>query len=138
MKLTWDDFDDGAFEIAKHYQNKGIKKIVGIQRGGLPLAVKLSNMMSIPMEVLNYQTRDGVSDIKGALEFIKTLGNLNEVLFVDDICDTGRTISELKQLSKALRFATLITRDHSLVEFSPKLKNIPGGWITFPWERNLN
>ena len=134
MKLTWEDFDDGAFEIAKYYRSKGIKKIVGIQRGGLPLAVKLSNTMRLPMEVLNYQTRDGIPDINGAFEFIKTLGNLNEVLFVDDICDSGRTIGELRQLSKALRFSTLITRDSSLVEFTPQHRGFDGDWVTFPWE----
>ena len=134
MKLTWEDFDKGAFEIAKYYQDKGIKKIVGIKRGGLPLAVKLSNTMNIPMEVLNYQTRDGVPDIKGALKFIKTLGNLKEVLFVDDICDSGRTIIELKYLSKALRFTTLVARRNELIEFSPKILNTNGDWIIFPWE----
>tara|TARA_R110002020_G_scaffold240680_1_gene453736 strand:- start:162 stop:572 length:411 start_codon:yes stop_codon:yes gene_type:complete len=136
MKITWRDFNEASYDIAYRYQGKGITRLVGIQRGGLPLAVKLSNLMDIPMEVLNYQTRDGVTDIGYMDDQILTFGDLSTTLFVDDICDSGRTIKDIKCLYPEARFIVLCSRHMDLIEYSPIM--IPEGddfWIDFPWEK---
>tara|TARA_R110002020_G_scaffold131033_2_gene293015 strand:- start:94 stop:504 length:411 start_codon:yes stop_codon:yes gene_type:complete len=136
MKIKWKDFDEAAHEIQYHYRDKGITRLVGIQRGGLPLAVKLSNLMDIPMEVLNYQTRDGDTDIGSMDDQVLAFGDLSTTLFVDDICDSGRTIKDIKCLYPAARFIVLCSRRMDLIEYSPIM--IPEGddsWVDFCWEK---
>jgi len=136
MKITWKDFDEAAHEIAWRFQHSNLIKIVGLQRGGLPLAVKLSNLLDVPMEVLDYQTRDGSSDLGLVDDQILKMGNLEHVLFVDDICDSGKTISDIKALYSNARFVTLCERNTGLTEFSPiRIEEMDDGWIEFPWEK---
>ena len=52
QKMSWDSFDMLSDQIIENYRDVGIKKIVGLTRGGLPLAVKISNVLGIPMETL--------------------------------------------------------------------------------------
>jgi len=134
MKITWDEFDNASGSIAWHYQGLGITKIVGLQRGGLPLSVKLSNEMGIPMGVLNYQTRDGLANTEDMRSQILEFGDLSNVLFVDDICDSGRTIKDIQHLYPNARFAVLTSRRRDLVEFCPiEIPEGMDGWVTFPW-----
>ena len=134
LRMSWGDFNEAVEEIAEEYRGQLITKIVGISRGGLPLAVKLSNLLDIPMTVLEWQTRDGsVQDRNKLAELVG--GDLSTTLFVDDICDSGETIKQIQELSGGnTRWSTLINKKENIVEFSPN--NFIGGdeWIVFPWE----
>ena len=133
--LTWNDFDLYADMIAQYFQGD-IKTIVGITRGGLPLAVTLSNRMGIPMKTLHWQTRDGFTRSQTQLEEIKLNYNMETTLFVDDICDSDKTIQEIKEIAPKSRWATLMTKQPDLVEYSPEYTESEA-WIIFPWEQLL-
>ena len=140
MKITWKDFDEASYEIAFYYTDqlvsRKITRLVGLQRGGLPLAVKLSNLMDIPMEVLNYQTRDGETSVEDLHHQLLKLGDLSEILFVDDICDSGKTISIIKLWNPEIKFTTLCSRRSDLIDYSPiMIPESEDGWINFPWEK---
>ena len=64
--------------------------IVGLTRGGLVPAVMLSHALNIRMMPLHWATRDFVG--YDSLEILRPFRN---VLIVDDICDTGRSINTL-------------------------------------------
>ena len=123
MNISWNDFEYGAQVITNFYTGTGKKVIVGLSRGGLPLAVKLSNVMGIPMIPLVWQTRDGKTKDVDTLKNIGSNYSMNEVLFVDDICDSGLTIEQIRK----------VYPESDLVEFSPMIET-SDIWIAFPWE----
>jgi hypoxanthine phosphoribosyltransferase len=94
--------------------------------------------MDIPMEVLNYQTRDGKPDVVGMSMRILEFEDLSTTLFVDDMCDSGKTITDIQELYPDARFAVLCTRRKDIIEYSPiELDEADESWIDFPWEKNL-
>lgn len=131
--MTWFDFNSYVEEIVNFYKNKGIKKIVGIARGGLPLAVTLSHKLEVPMETLVWQTRDGKNyDTDKLLKLMNM--DMKSTLFVDDICDSGVTIEMIKKHIPESRWCVLIAKRWNLVEFAP-IQASDDRWITFPWEK---
>ena len=117
--------------------------IVGITRGGLVPAVKLSHYLDIPMYALN-KDEYNLWLPEDALEG-------KNILIMDDINDTGTTIRKLKEeWSESqgdwdkifhvgnVKFATLIDNEGSdqNIDYSGytinKLENPE--WCVFPWE----
>ena len=118
-------------DIVGEYENTGITQIVGLSRGGLPLAVALSNWLSIPMVPIVWQTRDG------STQDVETLSNLEGVettLFVDDICDSGLTIEQIRAVYPDSIWCTLVNKKPGFVDYSP-LEVEGEEWVTFPWEK---
>ena len=119
MRISWDEFDTYCMKLSQQIRQSGkkLKYIVGVERGGLCLAVTLSHKLC-----LQY------CDIETAAFFPP-----EEVLVVDDINDTGNTLSGLVQ--KGYSTAVLLTRYSS-----PLLTTFSGGmvmddaWVIFPWE----
>ena len=115
---TWQDVNNAAIKIAMQMYKDNWRPdyIVGITRGGLPLATILSHMLDVRMETLNVKLRDGKpgemcesnlwmsedafgyndpeeTGITGARWDIKLRKN---ILVVDDINDTGATFDWIK------------------------------------------
>tara|TARA_R110000744_G_scaffold240127_3_gene357581 strand:+ start:172 stop:585 length:414 start_codon:yes stop_codon:yes gene_type:complete len=131
--IKWELFDMMISDIADEYSDKNIKRIVGLSRGGLPMGVALSNKMGVPFIPLEWQTRDGkVKDVNKLL-MIKGVYDSAEVLFVDDICDSGLTINQIKEYVPNSRWATLVNKIPKAVEFETLLVE-DDRWIVFPWE----
>ena len=107
--------------------------ILSINRGGCTPGVFLSHIRDIKHKVIN------ISD-KNLNEYI--LNKLSSILIVDDINDTGNTLSKIKKLLKGniskVRFAVLINNNSSSFKvdyFAEEIdKNIDNSWIVFPWE----
>lgn len=118
MRLTWKDIDSAINNIIIKMYNDNWRPdyIVGIARGGLPLAVMLSHRLKIPMYALGISLRDmgGLEsnawmseDAYGYVsEFSLTDTNITnerkQILVVDDINDTGATFNWLKNDWKSL------------------------------------
>jgi hypoxanthine phosphoribosyltransferase len=139
IRMTWGTFDLLSDQIIENYKEFGIKKIVGLTRGGLPLAVKLSNELDVPMEALTWQTRDGerTQDIR-KIQLLNRTHRRHEILFVDDICDTGETINQIENFFPGAMFTTLIDKipKQGLVHYTPSTKfECENKWVTFPWEK---
>jgi hypoxanthine phosphoribosyltransferase len=120
--------------------------IVGLARGGLPAAVKLSHYLDIPMYALN-KDESNLWMAEDALNGVK-------ILIIDDINDTGKTIEDLKKdwrssclpddvkwnsiFGDNVRFATLIHNEASTQDvdyFGHTInKNENPEWCVFPWE----
>ena len=118
--------------------------IVGIARGGLVPAIKLSHYLDIPMYALNKE-ESNFWMAEDALEG-------THILVIDDINDTGNTIKALKndwasshgEWDKIfnvgnVKFAVLINNEASEVEVNysgysiNKVENPE--WCVFPWEQ---
>jgi hypoxanthine phosphoribosyltransferase len=114
--LSWGDIKTAveslAYQIKK--SNIEISAIKGLQRGGLIPAVMLSHLLDIPMT-----DNEVVS---------------SSVLIVDDICDTGKTLTYYKQTNNHI--ATIHHKQTAIVEPTFYYSLTPQDkWIVYPWER---
>ena len=131
--VTWSDYQDMVKEIANEYKDKDLEVIVGLSRGGLTMGVHLSNLLGVPFIPLQWQTRDGQEqDVIGLLR-IEHKYDLNKVLFVDDMCDSGKTIDQINGIVKGINWAVLINKLPTKVQFESEIL-LGDEWIVFPWE----
>lgn len=113
-----------------------IQFIVAINRGGLVPGVYLSHALNVSLITLTWQTRD-IQHIK---RDTKTLTNILETLpientlFIDDICDSGTTIEQIRQFIPNSRWAVLVSKkdDMNLEWVGDSFKGEE--WVVFPWE----
>jgi len=112
--LTWDQVDGLVDKLATQVKSEftNIDSIYGIPRGGLIPAVMLSHKLGIP-----YSDKITLTS-----------------LIVDDICDSGITLTEWEGYTTAV----LLHKPHT----SCAVPTIYGSthdsdaWIIYPWERN--
>lgn len=141
---SWQDFDEDI-EILTNYirNNKWIPNyIVGVKRGGLIPAIKLSHIFNKPLIMMSCQLRDN-TDNKVRLYEVEEIPKNKNILIVDDICDSGVTLQKIvyqlhsegfgniKTCSLIYNFAQDFRIDYCVREidrFQDKR------WIVFPWE----
>lgn len=117
-----------------------IDTVIGISRGGLLPGVIMSHQLNKPFQSVDYSSVKGNGDDKNHTNVIQKIKG-ETVLIVDDICDTGLTLNELKEhpafLGKVVMIYTVWLKETS--QFKPDLFSIfiPKGidpWINFPFE----
>ena len=117
--LNWNDIDRAINRIVASINSSEIKinAVGGLPRGGLIPAVMLSHRLGIPfVSQAQIQT---------------TIGN---ILIVDDICDSGRTLKRFK-FEENIYTATLHWKQSS--EYQPNYFweiAYENEWIVYPWE----
>jgi len=118
---TYDDVHRAATNICLKMYNDNWRPdyVVGITRGGLPLALRISQLLDCRMETLKVKLRDAVDgeqcesncwmaedafgyvsdlDRDGIFEELKShTDKKKNILVVDDINDTGATFAWIKQ-----------------------------------------
>lgn len=123
-----------------------IEHIVGLSRGGLVPAIILSHQFNKPMTSLNFSTRDfAFIDELTCKSILHRLHEGENIVIVDDICDSGLTFDKLIETWKKfdstfersnysnLKFASLFK--HHKCEFAlDYYGEISHQWIIFPWE----
>lgn len=131
LVLTWANFEQWL-EIAVPTilrEFPGIKVIYGPPRGGLCPAVALSHRLDIPM----------VTSIAELAERQIVYGlRQDEILWVDEIVDTGKQVSDFKRVWPKARTYSWVTKpkgselagkDHRTGQTCPQ-----DTWVVFPWE----
>jgi hypoxanthine phosphoribosyltransferase len=112
IKISWQEAGKMIDHVSEQVVKSGIKfdGIYGIPRGGLPLAATLSHKLNIPLLV--HPT--------------------DNCLLVDDISDTGKTLSNLKNKKIACLYSSSWTTKNP--DFFHSIKTDKDSWIIFPWE----
>lgn len=118
--VGWDWLENSIDILANKLEagNHEITHVTGIPRGGLIPAVLASH--KIGLKFIPYSEACQAS-------------NREQILLIDDICDTGHTVAE--NLQKEFLIATLLLRYNSPVEphiFCEMIED--DSWIVFPWE----
>lgn len=117
--LEWRDIERAIEKLADNIKASDItiEAITGLPRGGLIPAVLLSHKLDIPY-------------IDPSNELFEESDN---ILIVDDICDSGETLKEYHQVFTT---ATLHYKKSASVEpnFWWKLAG-ENEWIVYPWEQ---
>jgi hypoxanthine phosphoribosyltransferase len=117
--LTWNDIDRAINRIIASINSSEIKinAVGGLPRGGLIPAVMLSHRLGIP-----FVSQANIKNIFG------------NILIVDDISDTGRTLKQFK-FEENIYTATLHWKQSS--EYQPDYFweiAYENEWIVYPWE----
>ena len=155
---TWQDIDKAVNKFVTDMYIDLWKPdyIVGLTRGGLPLAVSLSNKIDVPMQTLNASFRDGgtLGGPESNLQMAKDALRKKNILILDDINDTGATFQWIKddwmkQTGKSkdwnnvwgnnVRFAVLTENlsseflevDYWAHEVNKAEEDV---WLVYPWE----
>ena len=145
LYLEWSKVDEAIWTmcdiIKKEYE---FDVIVGISRGGLIPAVRISHIFDNKRLLLmeaKYYKDIGVRDDKPkiSLAFKKEDVTGKKVLLVDDVADTGGTLAAVKEhiesLSpKELKVAVVASKPISIVKPDYTVFNTDK-WIIFPWEK---
>lgn len=144
LYYSWEDFEFDIetillkIKLDIHIDNKKNIYIVSFYRGGLPLAVKLSNRLNdADIGILKFQTYSGKSDTE-IVPIILEPKEDDLILCVDDIYDSGVTMNKAKEFLES-RFNNDITyltlfgtqEDNS---YCTKLNDKKNNWVVFPWE----
>lgn len=110
--------------------------IIGIHRGGLPLAVMLSHRFKCQMDVV-YTTRDK----EEVQYFNKYAASYNNILIVDDVSDSGnsltRVVNHITQTVPVsiIQTLTYARKPHTCYEPTYCCKTFEKDvWVIFPWE----
>ena len=112
--FSWSEFDKSVEEIAYKCRFKEFSGIYGVPRGGLCLAVALSHKLKI--ELISKPIKNS--------------------LIVDDVYETGLTLTTFKDIEGAVffvLFSKIKPTWWNTVFISKKSE-----WIVFPWENTLN
>ena len=146
IMYTWDDLDKDANLILQQINcsNWIPDYIVGVKRGGLIPAIVLSHRFNKPLIMMSCQLRDS-SDKEVRLYEVEEISNDKNILIVDDICDSGITMSQiiLKFYTNGfaidnIKTCSLIynTNQKFIVDYYSKEINrlTENRWIIFPWE----
>jgi hypoxanthine phosphoribosyltransferase len=169
---TWQDVENQVQDILRQIQLSDWRPdyVVGLTRGGLTPANLISQYFDCPMETLKVSLRDATSQPESNLwmaedafgyvgnpEGTKTDPYLRKkILIVDDINDSGATLSWIKEdwqsscfkddpvwshvWSENVRVAVLIDNESSKSELNIDYSAVTinkaedDAWIVFPWE----
>ena len=120
--------------------------IVGIARGGLLPALHLSHALDVPLECMPWSTRDSnIKMFSGPVD--EELQSGKTVVFVDDINDSGLTMTQIKEeystsppidvQPRDMRFVSLVEKVGStFTTDATSLRIDDERWIVFPWEKD--
>ncbi|AQR75637.1 phosphoribosyltransferase [Sphingomonas sp. LM7] len=137
----------GVHALAEAMEAEGWRPslLVGVGRGGLAPSVYLSHRMDLQLVSIDHSA--GIASFGAALVTIlaeRTRGG-DQLLFVEDINDSGRTIGDIRAalaaqgaVAENIRFAVLIDNRVSgqRVEYRYRTidRSVTKDWFVFPWE----
>lgn len=141
---SWRDFDNYVSSIFNQLQSsKWIPDyIVGVKRGGLIPAIKLSHMLDKPLIMMSCQLRDDVDNRVKLLE-VESLSKDKKILIIDDICDSGSTLQKIIEETQNYGFLNVKvgalyynTFQTFKIDYCSKTidRSYDKRWIIFPWE----
>ena len=118
-----------AEQLSKEYEGK-VLHIIGVLKGSVFFMCKLAKRMTIPvtMDFMSVSSYGNETKSSGVVKLVKDLDDSIEgkdVLLVEDIMDSGRTLSYLVKILKerkpsSLKLITLLDKpDRRVVEIEP-------------------
>lgn len=144
--ITYDQLHGYYHELVRgmHTAHYVPDVIIAPMRGGVDLGVKLSNYFDCPVIALHWQTRDGLIKDSDTLTDILSKYLTENILIVDDICDSGKTFKQISDVVDSFQenihvdYAAAIANLDSefQVNWLGRLiyRNTDTQWFVFPWE----
>jgi hypoxanthine phosphoribosyltransferase len=151
LHVSWDEYHRliEALVIEVRDSDWDFDVVLGLARGGLRVADVMSRIFDKPMAVLAASSyREGSGTVQGVLKISSSIAFVAQtlgprVLIVDDLADTGKTLSAVVDHVKTqyggvdtIRTAVLWTKAHSCFKPDYTALELDGNpWIHQPFER---
>jgi len=140
LKYSWSQFDRDVYTLVDRMTRDGFKprSIVCIATGGLCLGAKLRNTLKLPLTIISTASYSGIQRQKTlTLNSSYVVPLQSPVLVVDDVADSGRTLTIVKEHLQLggieVRTATLFYKETSIIKPDWYLHK-SNRWLVFPWE----
>lgn len=141
--LGWPEYGRLLERLAREVASGGAKfdLVVGIARGGLPVAMVVSDRLGTKVDFVNVKSYTGIGE-RTRPKILSTITEEIEkkrVLVVDDIIDGGETMETVTKYLQSLspastKTAALFTKPWSSVRADYSL-GVVDSWVVFPYER---
>ena len=141
--MTWAEYGDLSAELVERVRRKAqpFDLVIGIARGGIPLAMVLSDELGVGIDIINVKSYGGIAK----REEPKIVSTVTEevkgksVLVVDDLVDEGATMQTVlnhfrKDGVGVLKTAVLFKKPWSKFDPDFCLETLDD-WVVFPWEK---
>ena len=93
LYFEYSDFEESIEDIISKINKKSNNHLITLYRGGLPLGVRLSNELNLPLSLLDYQRLDGDS-LEVTMMKNANISSDQTLILIDDIADEGITITK--------------------------------------------
>ena len=140
--ISWSEYGSLAEALAEKVRTGGKKfdLVVGIARGGIPVAMVASDRLGVKIDMINVKSYTGIEK-RGSPTILSTLTERiqgKSVLLVDDLVDQGDTLALVqgylkKQKPKTLLTAVLFKKPWSKTEPDYYLE-VVDKWVVSPFE----
>ena len=123
--LSWGDIGKVVDKVVEKIENLEKKPfyIYGVPRGGLIPATWISHKTGIKYQQINSAQ-------------ISKMADLSHILVIDDICDSGKTVKEIRENYPKVKVACLYHKE-TAIETPDIYGEIVGeDWLVFPWEND--
>ena len=142
MYLSWPEYGNLAEALAEKVRagGKQFDLVIGIARGGMPVAMVVSDHLGVRVDFINVKSYDGIAQ-RSAPKILSTLTEGiagKSILVVDDLVDQGDTLETLKEFlgrqgPKLLETAVMFKKPWSR-EDPDYFLEVVDKWVVFPFE----
>jgi hypoxanthine phosphoribosyltransferase len=140
--VSWSEYGNLTEALAEKVRANGrhYDLVVGIARGGIPVAMVVSDRLNVKIDFVNVKSYNDIGK-RTPPRILSTLVEgvaEKDVLLVDDLVDQGDTLTFLKkylndQRPKTLETAVMFRKPWSRAEPDYYLETV-SEWIVFPFE----
>ena len=140
--IGWAEYGSLTEALAEKVRSSGkaFDLVVGIARGGIPVAMVVSDRLGIKIDTITVRSYSGIAE-RGSVRILTTLTEDikgKSVLLVDDLVDQGDTISGVRAFlkensAKAVETAVIFKKPWSKTHPDYFLETTED-WIVFPFE----
>jgi hypoxanthine phosphoribosyltransferase len=140
--INWSEYGNLAMALAEKVRSRGrsFDLVIGIARGGMPVAMVVSDHLGVPIDFINVKSSGGVARTNTP-RILSTLTDDIEgksLLVVDDLINHGDTIETVKQFltdqkPRLVETAVLFKKPWSKVQPDYYLEVVEN-WAVFPFE----
>ncbi|MBI3859726.1 MAG: phosphoribosyltransferase [Thaumarchaeota archaeon] len=140
--ISWAEYGILSEALAEKVRasGKSFDLVVGIARGGIPVAMVVSDQLDARIDFINVKSYSGIAE-RGSPKILSTLTETirgKSVLLVDDLVDHGDTMQMVKkylsdQSPGLLQTAVLFKKPWSKEEPDYYLE-VVDKWVVFPFE----
>ena len=141
LRISWARYGELLDELIRKIGVNRYDAVIGIAKGGLPIAVTIANKFDITMQSITIRSYSGRKKVQNP-RVQPSLSNLDihgkRVILVDDICDTGDTMIaaldwirhfDPSEVTVAALFVKLSSKYIPVIYVETSDR-----WIVFPYE----